>query len=47
MTFEGEKSLSAQLLIFSGVRSPGKVSEPYNNPFWDFSKGGKKEKYLK
>ena len=26
------------------VRSPCKISEPYDNPFWDFSNGGKSKK---
>jgi hypothetical protein len=25
-------------------RSPCKISEPYDNPFWDFSNGGKSKK---
>jgi hypothetical protein len=24
------------------LRSPCKISEPYNNPFWDFDNGGEK-----
>ena len=33
------------ILIFLLLRSPCKISEPYNNPFWDFIKGGEKKKW--
>jgi hypothetical protein len=32
-----------EILIFLLFRSPCKNSEPYNNPFWDFSNGIKKK----
>ena len=32
-----------EILIFLVVRSPYKISEPYNNPFWAFSNGVKKK----
>ena len=32
------------ILIFLLLRSPCKISQPYDNPFWDFSKGGAKKK---
>ena len=30
--------------LFLLVRSPCKISEPYDNPFWGFNNGGKKKK---
>ena len=35
------------ILIFLLLRSPRKISEPYDNPFWDFSNSGKKKKKIK
>ena len=32
------------ILIFLVVKSPYKISEPYNNPFCDFSNGGANNK---
>ena len=29
--------------IFVSLRSQSKISEPYEDPFWDFSNGGKRE----
>ena len=31
------------ILIFLLLRSPCKISESYDNPFWDFSNGGEKK----
>jgi hypothetical protein len=36
--------LGAGILLFLLVRSPFKISEPYDNPFWDFNNGARKEK---
>ena len=35
------------ILIFLWVRSPCKISEPYNNNFWDFRYGTEKERRKK
>ena len=35
--FRKEKKIKKRLW------SPSKISEPYNNPFWDCSNGGKKK----
>ena len=35
------------ILLFVIVRSLYKISEPYDNPFWDFSNGSNNKKRIK
>jgi hypothetical protein len=32
------------ILIFLLLRSPCRISEPYDNPFWEKSDGGRRKK---
>ena len=34
------------ILIFLLLRSPCKISEPYDNPFWYFSNGGERKRKI-